>query len=328
MNISDDPDIRTFSSAVFAIATAPNSLEFCVGSGSERALSLWNVGSPAATRVFPDDRSAEVHCLCYSPDGSSIVSGLSDNSVVVRSVNSSRERPIVFVGHSNSVCGLSISPDGRFVASASLDWTVKIWDIRSEKCTLTFNGFGDWAKSVLFSRDGRAVFSGSADKSIVKFETTTGRVIWTAEEHNYGVHCLAMSVAGDVLASGSKDSTIRIWLSDYGKCIAVCRGHTDMVSAVDFCPSNDRILGSVSMDRTFRLWNTLDGTCLFVKENVHNGHIWCFRFTFDGQYAISASNDKTLKVWRVNGITGGREKAVGSSSPPPAAPKKGKGRQR
>jgi len=176
---------------------------------------------------------------------------------------------------------------------------VKIWDIRSEKLALTFSGHRKEVKCVLFSLDGTAVFSGSNDHTIQKFETKTGRVLWTAVGHSNVVRCL--SISADLLASGSFDHSVRIWSSESGKCRFECNGHTDHVMSVDFCPTNDRILCSASDDLSIRLWNTRDGSCLFVKERAHDDDNLLARFTFDGQRLISGSFDDTLKVWRVDG---------------------------
>ena len=221
VSLCDDPEVRSFGSEVCAVATAPDSLEFCVGLDEKPCLSVMRVGSSAAETF--DDHDLGLWCLTYTPDGSSVVCGSPDCNISVRFLRSPERRPIVLSDGSvaNIVFGVAVSPDGRRVASATQKNAVKIWDIESGKIVLTFNGHRDVVNSVLFSRDGTAVFSGSGDKTVMKFEATTGRVMSTAKGHASSVYYLAISGAGDVLASGSYDHTIRIWGSQYGECHAV-----------------------------------------------------------------------------------------------------------
>ena len=61
---------------------------------------------------------------------------------------------------------MAFSPDGKFVASASLDKTCMLWEISSEKSTMTFTGHSDQVKGVAFSPDGEMIASASGDKKL------------------------------------------------------------------------------------------------------------------------------------------------------------------
>jgi WD40 repeat protein len=66
-------------------------------------------------------------------------------------------------GHNGPIDGVAFSPDGRRIASASRDRTVKVWDADSGQETLTLKGHSDTVYYVAFNPDGRRITSASID---------------------------------------------------------------------------------------------------------------------------------------------------------------------
>jgi WD40 repeat protein len=109
-----------------------------------------------------------------------------------------------------------------------------------------------------------------------------------------------------LLASGSSDSTVRLWDTHTKECVAVLQGHTDCVRSVAFSPDS-RLLASASLDRTVRLWDVVKqqpASPMHVLQG-HTDCVYSVSFSPDGRQLASGSGDLTVRLWSVpEGIPG------------------------
>jgi WD40 repeat protein len=131
------------------------------------------------------------------------------------------------------------------------------------------------------------------------------------EGHTSFVNAVAFSTDGQLLASASHDSTVRVWETATGTCYSVLEGHTEWVSAVVFS-ADGQLLASASYDETVRVWETATGVCRSVLEG-HTASVNAVVFSADGQLLASASHDKTVRVWET--ATGACRTVLESQSP-------------
>ncbi|KAF2798827.1 hypothetical protein K505DRAFT_346348 [Melanomma pulvis-pyrius CBS 109.77] len=115
----------------------------------------------------------------------------------------------------------------------------------------------------------------------------------TLEGHSDHVNAVAFSLDRQLVASASRDKTIRLWEVATGTCYSTLEGHSEWVMAVAFSPDG-QLVASASRDKTIRLWDAATGTCRTLEG--HSDQVNAVAFSPDGKLVASASSH-TVRLW-------------------------------
>lgn len=200
--------------------------------------------------------------------------------------------------HKEEVRDITFSPDGKIIATASQDNTVKLWGLNGKEIA-TLEEHTDLVSSVRFSPNGKIIATASHDET-VKLWTNEGKLINTITGYNTKVNSLTFSPNGNMIATGDGQGNIKIWNLE-GKLIRTFSGHEQPILNITFSPDSNTI-ASASQDKTVKLWN-LDGVLLqtFAGDNAHKDWVWSVNFSPDGQKIATASRDEKVKIWDLEG---------------------------
>ncbi|MBS0267080.1 MAG: WD40 repeat domain-containing protein [Planctomycetes bacterium] len=201
--------------------------------------------------------------------------------------------------HNNAVYWAAFSSDGKQLASASLDNTVKLWNVESREHVGTLKGHGDGVAYVGYLADGRIV-TASLDRNL-KVWSADGVLKSTIAGHQDYLTCAAAAPRGTLVASGGFDKVVRLWDADLASSRGVLSGHEGSVLAVAVSPDTS-LVASGGNDRTVRIWDVEERKQVHVLSG-HNASIEAVDFSPRAKLLASADMEGRIRIWTLSGET-------------------------
>ncbi len=240
-----------------------------------------------------------------SPDGQTIASASQDNTIRLWR---SSGAPLMMLqdpslkdsggtAHTNSVLEVNFSPDGQFLASASMDNTIKVWQVKDGKLMKTFPD-KSWISSLSFSPNGQLIAAACADKTVKIWSLTSSKPVKTLTGHTNTVMDLSFNKAGSLLASVSKDGTVKLWDTVNWKLRQTFQTPGAQIFGVSFSPDSQTVVSS-NGDSPIKLW-TLKSSIGTNPSREERGGL-NIRFSPDGQAIAAAGQDGVIRILNKDG---------------------------
>jgi len=278
-----------------------------------------------------------VNSVAFSPTGTYLVSCSTDLSIKLwdfstyvclrtlrghdHTISSARFLPKLDIPpstspDSGSVTGVEASVAGaNHVVSASRDATVKLWDIETGFCDHTFTDHSDWVRVLAVRQsDGGCWASAGNDQTIFVYDGTKNLAA-ELRGHTHVVESLAFVIEEplrsggrerkeaeanrDLLVSGSRDRTVRLWKISEAACLNVFNAHENWVRSVILHPSGNYII-SCADDKTIRIFDVKANRCLRTLEKAHNHFVTCIDMHHTLPIMVSGSVDQTVRCWQLD----------------------------
>ncbi|BAZ29736.1 WD-40 repeat protein [Cylindrospermum sp. NIES-4074] len=249
-----------------------------VSTSLDKSVKLWRVDGTFLKGWNAHDGWANT--VVFSPNDQVMASGGEDNLVKLWGLDGKLIRS--FKGHTGRITRIKFSPDGKVMASASGDKTIKLWNVEG-KLLQTLVGHGEQVNSISFSPDGKVIASAAADNTI-KLWQLDGSLLATLKGHGEQVRDVAFSPDGKFIASASADKIIKLWTVPKNKL------QLNNVNSVSFS-ADGKVFAAAGWDGNI----TIGGQSFKGHQDIINSLL----FTHDNKYLLTASADKSIKIWDV-----------------------------
>lgn len=280
---------------------------------------LWRLGDPVRLGellAVNGDDAGPVADLIFSPDGDHLIAYTNDpNSdrdpnTLLRWALDDRATPAqpteVAQALPRAVTASAFTHDRAVLITASLDGVVLFSDAVTGEELGTLKVSTRDARSIAISADGNRLAVGVGSGQILLWERSSAGAEWREVERAFEGHLdrvivLAFSPDGTLLASGSRDSTVRLWRVGTGEPVgAVLLGDDQEEAVISLAFSPDgTLLASGDRDNSLNLWRTSDFT-LLQTVRAHTNWVNAIAFSPDGRMIATGSRDEAIMLWDVS----------------------------
>ncbi|HID53677.1 MAG TPA: hypothetical protein EYP41_16790 [Anaerolineae bacterium] len=272
---------------------------------SDTDVKIWDAATGQEIITLESGHARPVNALAFSPNGKLLATG-GDDFVILWNAESG-ERITVF-NRGVPIQDITFSADSIFIAVASEDKDMQIWDVSKRQSVALLEGHDAPITGVAYSPDGQYLASSSADGRIIVRSADalknpdTGGIQYAInavldEESSKPIVVTSIRFNPDStqLITGHSNGLAKIWDAATGELVATLSGHASQVNDAVFSPDG-QFISTAGADGTAKVWDADTHEALFTISQ-HTGGVTAVAFSPDGERLATASQDSTAKIW-------------------------------
>ncbi|MFO0824752.1 MAG: c-type cytochrome domain-containing protein [Gemmataceae bacterium] len=268
-----------------------------LASGIYGRVTIWDMSTAKPVKFLTNILGA-VNDLKFSPKGDLLaVAGGQPSARGDLRLFDTKEWKLVHSlgGHLDTVSGVSFSPDGSKIVSASFDKTLRLWDVKTGKVLHTFTGHSDFVYAVAFGPGGEWYATASKDRTSRLIDTTTGQSRLTFSGAEQEVLAVAVRSDGQVVTSGY-ETQVSWWDPKTAERLKRTGGPGVAVHELAF-NEKQTVLAVAGGDGSVRLFDAKTGNAGKVAQA--GNAVFAVALDAEGKRAASGGADGTVKLWDV-----------------------------
>lgn len=226
------------------------------------------------------------------------------------------------VGHQGAVSDCKFHPLGKYVATASHDYSWRLWDATTLQNVSSFSeekrfnelllqdGHNKELTSLDIHPDGSLVATADSVGNVMMWDVRCGLMVTPFQGHIKKITNLEFHPCnGFQFVTGGIDNMIRIWDIRKRKCMSCIPAHSNVISHVGYSKSGELLISS-SFDGDLKVWRTRDNVCINTLTTANSravsgycgtsnnaGKIMSCDISSDEKHIISVSYDRSIKLW-------------------------------
>ncbi|KAL6249059.1 beta transducin [Rhinocladiella similis] len=283
-----------------------------LATASHGSLKIWNTRTQSCLRTLDCGYAL---CMAFLPGDKIVVVGTREGTLEIFDIAASNLLDTVDA-HERDIWALQVSPDGKSLVTGSADKSAKFWQFKvvqeevlgttrkNARLTLVHSRtlkVADDILSVCFSPDERLLAVSTLDSTVKVFFVDSLKLFLTLYGHKLPVLSMDISYDSKLIVTSSADKNVRVWGLDFGDCHKAFFAHQDSILSVLFVPNNNEGNGhhffSASKDKTIKYYDA-DKFEQIQKLDGHKGEIWAMAIAHSGEFLVSASHDKSIRIWQ------------------------------